>query len=214
MNDGWSRWKGGIIPARNYLFASIAGEIVSRSSKQNPKIFICAHKEEITPVNTDKSHRFYDTCSSIFSTAYNKNITVTTPFFNLTKPEIVSYWRRNWTDKYSLSPQETVSCYFGNNCGSCKACINRAVAFTCAGENLENFKNNPFADKEEIILNDYVDRFDNLEEKRRIDFIYSLNKYYKQLPSELKKFVNNKNSEFEDKLEPRLNEINNSKIEE
>lgn len=190
MDHDWSRWKLGIIPARNYLFAAIAGSLISKSKgKYGPQIWICAHKEEINPVNTDKSKRFFKSTSKIISSAYGRKIIVCTPFSEITKPEIVSYWHRKWGKKYGVKVGDTVSCYFGNNCGVCKACINRAIAFTCAGVDIENFKVNPFEDKSQIIRDSYIARFKSLKLERKLDFLYALLRNKEVLPSGLGEFV-------------------------
>lgn len=212
VDSGWSRWKLGIIPARNYLFASIAANYASTFSIDDIKIWICAHKEEITPINTDKSEQFFQTSTKIFSTFYKKNIQIDTQFRDLTKPEIVSIWHRKWEKKYNIKPQDTVSCYYGNNCGVCKACVNRAVAFTCAGIDIENFLVNPFSDSQNLIKNSYLSRFDSLENERKLDFIYSLKVNYKFLPPEIKDFVDEKYDDLKDDIKKRLILINSADI--
>ena len=57
IDQDWKRWKLGIIPARNYLFAAIAGSVLSLSKSKKSKIWICAHQEEINTTHTDKSKR-------------------------------------------------------------------------------------------------------------------------------------------------------------
>lgn len=204
VDDGWSRWRLGIIPARNFLFAAFAAKLACNSSA---KIYICAHKEEITPINTDKSIRFFKTSSRIFSRYYNNKISVETPFEKFSKPEIVAYWNRYWCKKYGVKPVDTVSCYFGTNCGICKACINRAVAFSCCQIKLERFKVNPFLDKEGIIKDGYISRFKSLEKDRQLDLLYALNQNYYPLPKELKYFVDKTYDKFAGKIKKRINDI-------
>jgi len=189
VDKGWSRWKLGMVPARNYLFIALVSTIANLSSKKNIKIFLCAHKEEITPVNTDKSLKFYKTSNKIFSDFYSKKIEVTSPFFKVTKPELVSYWIKNWESKYGISPKETVSCFFGNSCGVCKACINRSIAFLCAGLPMDKLKVNPFSDKNKTLEEGYIYRFDELEKERKLDFLYAMNINFKYLPLKIKKFI-------------------------
>ncbi len=213
VDNGWSRWKLGIIPARNYLFASIAANILDRSTKNSGgRILICAHKEEITPINTDKSQRFFETSSRIFSKFYQKKILVETPFRWYTKPEIVSIWHRKWEKKYNIKPQDTVSCYYGNNCGVCKACINRAIAFTCANVDTENFLVNPFKDKDSIIKNSYLGRFEVLEKERKLDFLYALKNNYKITPTYIKQFVDENFDKYKKDIENRIIFISNSDL--
>jgi len=207
IDHEWKRWKLGIIPARNYLFAAIAGSVLAKSKSKNPQIWVCAHKEEINPTHTDKSNRFFRSCSKILSDNYRKNISVTTPFKDLTKPEIVSYWHKYWEKKYNISVNETVSCYFGNNCGVCKACINRAVVFVCAGIKIENFQTNPFLDKRKLILNSYIVSFNSLHTERKLDFLYALNKQKNILPKKLKKFLDLNYKKYENKIIKRIDSI-------
>lgn len=207
VDTGWNRWKMGIIPARNYLFASIAASMANKYTNKSSKIFICAHKGEITPTNTDKSLRFYSTSSDIFSRAYGKNISVTTPFSRVTKAEIISYWIKNWLDKYGISPEETVSCYYGEKCGNCKACINRAVAFSCNDLLIEDFKNNPFQDREEVIRKGYMKRFNSLKTDRKLDFLIAFNKNLTQLPEDLANFVKKKYGKNKEAVQERQAKI-------
>lgn len=209
IDQTWARWKMGIIPARNYLFASVAAQIASQSAKADVSVYICAHKEEIYPESTDKSHRFFNTSTLIFSEAYQKNIKVTTPFYKFTKPEIVSYWEHYWKEKYKISPRDTSSCYFGNNCGVCKACINRAVAFSCAGIDMEIFKVHPFFDKGKLIQNGYIGRFDSLIVERKLDFLSAMDKNKKFLSKNLKNFLDVKTPIYKDMLKKRQKTITN-----
>lgn len=207
MDHDWKRWKMGIIPARNYLFASIAGSILSHSNRHMLKIWICAHKEEINVINTDKSHRFFKSTTEILSNAYRKKVLVSTPFKLITKPEIVSYWHKKWERKYGLYVKDTTSCYFGNNCGVCKACVNRAIALTCAGVKIENFQVNPFVDQKKLIQEAYVDRFNSLKKERQVDFLYSMNVHRNILPSNLTTFLDMNYQKYKDSIDERIDKI-------
>ncbi len=213
VDSGWSRWKLGIIPARNYLFASLAANLVNKLINKKSRILICAHKEEITPINTDKSEKFFETSSKIFSDYYKKDISVETPFRWFTKPEIVSIWHRQWEGKFKIKPQDTVSCYFGNNCGVCKACINRAIAFTCAGVDIENFIENPFMDKQSIIKDSYLKRFDILEKERKLDFLYALKTNNRIVPQYIKKFLDENYEKYQEEIKDRILHISTISLE-
>jgi len=212
IDHDWKRWKLGIIPARNYLFAAFAASILSNSSKKKPQIWVCAHKEEINPINTDKSKRFFRSGTKIFSEYYERTILLSTPFMSITKPEILSYWGKNWAKKYNLTVEDTISCYFGNNCGVCKACINRAIAFTCAGIKVETYKISPFADTTKLIWHSYIERFPTLKKERRIDFLYALKINEGSLPPALKKFVNEHYDEYKKDITRRIKIIQNIEI--
>lgn len=209
IDQDWKRWKMGIIPARNYLFAAIAGSVLSHSDRNKLQIWICAHREEIDNIHTDKSLRFFKSTTKILSNSYKKSMTVLTPFEVLSKPEIISYWHKHWEKKYDLYVENTVSCYFGNNCGMCKACINRAICFVCAGINLENFQVNPFLDQQKIIQESYIDKFDSLEEERRLDFVYSLYENKQILPFYLKCFVDINYQKYKKQINKRIQSIRN-----
>ena len=119
----------------------------------------------------------------------------------------MSYWHKYWEKKYNISVNETVSCYFGNNCGVCKACINRAVVFVCAGIKIENFQTNPFLDKRKLILNSYIVSFNSLHTERKLDFLYALNKQKNILPKKLKKFLDLNYKKYENKIIKRIDSI-------
>lgn len=212
VDNGWNRWKSGIIPARNLLFASIAAQMASHSVASQVNIQICAHKEEITLLNTDKSRRFFATASSIFSHAYNRQIIVETPFSNSTKPELVSYWARNWTKKYGIDVQHTSSCYFGTNCGTCKACINRAIAFAWVDVSDLPYVDNPFSDKKAVIRESYIKRFATLERNRKLDILFALHKNESVLPNDLKEFLDKNYKKYQKKIDQRRIQIANAEL--
>lgn len=212
VDKGWERWGNGIIPGRNYLFAAIAASLISSNNPGNLEIDICAHKEEITPVNTDKSRQFFETSSKIFTAAYNRPIEVTTPFFDITKPEIISYWYRHWINKYNIKPEDTVSCYLGTNCGLCKSCVNRAVAFTCANVPVESFQVNPFSDTEGLIQTSYIDRFDSLDMDRKLDFLYALSLHESYIPKSMRSFVKDKSHSYKSAIKGRQRTISTANI--
>ena len=164
-------------------------------------------------MNTDKSEYFFETSSKIFSKYYKRNVSVETPFRWFTKPEIVSVWHRKWEKKFKLKPQDTVSCYFGNNCGVCKACINRAIAFTCAGVDIENFKDNPFVDIQAVIKDSYLGRFEVLEKERKLDILYALKNNYDIIPTYTKKFVDENYEKYQKEIENRILHISTINLE-
>jgi 7-cyano-7-deazaguanine synthase in queuosine biosynthesis len=212
VDAGWDRWKMGIIPARNLLFAAVASEIAAQSTKKRVSVYICAHKEEINYVNTDKSRRFYSTCNRIFSKIYPKNIELTTPFFNYTKPEIISFWKNHWSEPFGITPRETVSCYLGNNCGNCKACFNRAISFIVAGEKLDQYISHPLEDKQGIIDKGYIARFSKLQIERKLDILYALHQHKEIIPKSLKDFLKSRYHRYEAKINLRLKQLSKVKI--
>lgn len=210
VDKGWDRWKLGIIPARNFLFACIIAELAKSSVEKNIKLFICAHREEITSINTDKSKRFYSTCSQIFSNT-DKIITVTTPFERVTKSEIISYWLKYWIKKYHLLPQQTVSCYLGTNCGECKACINRLISFICASAGQEEYIKNPFKNCGGILSEGYIKRFSTLNEQRKLELLYAIDKNRNVLPLDIARFLGKNYPKYYKKIKKHINSIKHIK---
>ncbi len=150
--------------------------------------------------NTDKSWRFFRTASEIFSSFYQRDIELTTPFTDIDKPEVVAYWEKNWTAKFGVSPYDTVSCYEGVSCGSCNGCFHRIVGFCCAGLPREKFRDNTFADHEGLIRNHYLNRFAKLPADRRYKILYVFKQNEDRLNTKIKKVL----SHYWPRLEKRI----------
>jgi 7-cyano-7-deazaguanine synthase in queuosine biosynthesis len=199
IDHEWKRWKLGIIPGRNFLFAAIASQLLGVAGGT---ISICAHKEEITDANTDKSERFFFDSSAFLTQIAKKSVTVSTPFRNVTKPELIAYWDAHWASKFGISPQDTVSCYFGDNCGTCKACFNRALSFVVAGIPLENYLANPLTN-ERLLVDGYINRFDDLVEDRKADILYALSNYREVFSAPVKRFIDEQSNLYAQLIEKR-----------
>ena len=207
IDKGWKDWDY-IIPARNFMFAAFAASFLSRSTKQECTIFLSAHEEEIKHSNTDKSNYFFNKCTQLFSEYYNKTIVLSTPFGKYSKAEIAAHWRNNWKVKYGILPYDTVTCYFGNNCGRCKACLKRTIALLAAGWNADpDLKLNPMADKDGFLANDMLLRMSTFSRKRKMELLTAIRKSWDVVPWQVrksyekagKKLVNSSVS-YEDKL--------------
>lgn len=207
VEEGWGEWKYGIIPARNFLFISFAASYLLNSKAKVKRIWLGAHKGEISATNTDKSIRFFKTSSKMFSQIFNQKFIVETPFFQYSEVEVLSHWQKHWLEKYKLHPSETTSCYLGNNCGTCKACVNRNMNFLIAGLEPEKFIVNPMADKTRMIRNGYIKRFDTLLPERKVDFLISFKKAHSALPESIKKFYQKKSKKYQKAMAQREKEI-------
>jgi 7-cyano-7-deazaguanine synthase in queuosine biosynthesis len=189
IEAGWKDWDF-IIPARNFIFVSVAAAILGNSKKKEGHIFMSAHKEEIKSSNTDKSLRFFRTCTELFSEYYNKKIIVTTPFYDVTKVGLLSYWRRNWLAKFKITPYETTTCYYGDNCGKCNACYKRNLALVAAGFRPDpDLKKDIFLDEENIIRGSFIKRINTFPKERKYEYIIALLKMNEGLPREIRDYL-------------------------
>ncbi len=186
INQGWREWDY-IIPARNFIFLCLAASFLSNSRKDNLKIYLSAHEEEIKRANTDKSRQFFNGCKQLFSEFYKKNFIIGTPFEKYSKTEIAAYWKKSWLNKYSISPYDTISCYYGTNCGRCKSCLKRNIALLSGGFKIDpDLKENPFEDKDKFISNDLLVRFNKFPLKRKLELLMALEEMQDKLPIKLK----------------------------
>lgn len=214
ISEGWKDWDY-IIPARNFIFVTIAGNILSRSNKKKCTILLSAHEEELKDSNTDKSIRFFKTCSEILSKHHNKEIIVTTPFAKSTKSEIISYWDKNWSRKYQITPHDTITCFYGNNCGECKACYKRNLAFLAAGISMDlDLKKSIFKDETQFIRNYFLKEISSFPKKRKEEYQLAFfnNKY--QFPVEVTSYINELSLKTIKKIKERREEIQTRNIME
>ena len=118
--EGW----GDTIPLRNLLLAAIGSYFANN-------IYIISQKGE-TYIK-DRTARFFYWCSKMLSEFYGKSITVTTPFFHMTKGEMIRWALDNGVPKDILLMTRSCFSTQTGHCGECSACIRRAVAFTING---------------------------------------------------------------------------------
>lgn len=172
---GWKEWSY-IVPARNFLISSL-GALNLKENQSYGKIVLATTQEEINhpKATPDKSKRFYRFCSKFYSREYDRKMEITTPFKDMTKPELISIWRRRWTKKYDLSPYITSTCYYGIECGKCNSCFKRSISLLAGGMNLDKkIKSNPFEydkDKSLNYINRSLSKEGNFTEKRKLDTI-------------------------------------------
>lgn len=193
---GWKDWDF-IVPARNFIFASIANSIFKSSNNSKGMIFICAVKEEMRKwKHRDKSKYFFKTSSSLFSKDSRKNICLCSPFEKYSKTEVLYWWKNNWEKKYGISPHDTSTCYYNlkNPCGKCRACFRRTVSLLAAGYEIDNnLQVNPLTDPDNFIKNTWIPEInaDKISRTGRLDFYIAMEKSKHILPSYLLEYYNN-----------------------
>ncbi len=212
INKGWTRWKQGIIPGRNFLFIALTSLFITSSPQKNFKIWLCASKGEINSKHNDKSLIFYKTVSKLISLYTKKRVNVWTPFYKFNKAEIIHYWYKKWYPRYKISPTDATTCYLGKNCGLCSACYYRYINMSVAGIKDVQYKNNPFKDKGKVIRDYYIPNFKKWGRIRKIDFLIALLKNRKILSPEIKKFLEEQSEFYYKDLKSRLKFIKEVKI--
>jgi len=191
VEKGWSDW-GYIVPGRNFLFVCLANALFRLSTLKKATIYICPNSDEMSKWKCrDKSTYFLDNCSSIFSKDTNKNITVTTPFANLSKAEILVMWKKKWEKKFGISPLDTSTCYYEKKCGRCRACLQRTYLLAITGYEVDkDLAVHPFTDPDKYIKNKFIPDINvgALSKNKTIDFHIGLEKFYEISPNYLKKY--------------------------
>jgi 7-cyano-7-deazaguanine synthase in queuosine biosynthesis len=198
--QGWKEWSY-IVPARNFVFATLGAAILAKSRHRINRIIMGVTKEEYYHSDpcVDKSPRFFNYSSRLFSKFYNKKIQVVTPLKSVSKAELAAHWKNYWLKKYGIDPHETVSCYFGKNCGVCNSCFKRSISFLVAGIGLDkNFKKNPFNKGNRAFLKPYIERIfgrvgrkTKFSKRRTIETLIAYKKMFRFLPIEVKNIINN-----------------------
>jgi 7-cyano-7-deazaguanine synthase in queuosine biosynthesis len=110
------------IPMRNAFLAEI-GALYSYN------IWLVAQKGEMTI--PDRSPEFFKGISKLTSMLREQTIKVDTPFKDMTKVDMVAWYRSKGLPIDNLLM--TSSCYHGNNCGQCSACFRRFIALELNG---------------------------------------------------------------------------------
>ncbi len=188
--EGWKDWNY-IIPARNFLFACFANAALKHSIKSKNFIYLCAHKDEMKHYrNTDKSRYFFAKSSEFFSLDSGKEIFVTTPFADISKTEILSYWRKNWVEKYKISPHDTTTCYYEHGCGRCEVCLKRTISLLAAGFEADPFmKIHPMRDPSGFLKNQWIPQIKSGKFTiiKKMDFLIAVEKCLDIVPREIRR---------------------------
>lgn len=218
VERGWKDWSY-IVPGRNFMFAVLGAAILAQSKKRTNYIIMGVTEEEYGHSDpcVDKSPRFFKYSSRLFSEFYKKNIHLISPLKSISKTELVANWKNRWFEKYAIDPHETVSCYFGTNCGVCNSCFKRSISFISGGIGLDkNLKRKPFLGNESFVRS-YIKRcFDKVgpktkfSKKRAVETLVAYKKSFDHLPEDVKKIINNLPPKLEKELireEKRLNKF-------
>lgn len=212
---GWKDWDY-IIPGRNFLFVCLANAILKRSSKRKNFIYLCAHKDEMKHRrNTDKSKYFFKKTSEFFSLENDKEMVVTTPFANVSKTEILFYWRKYWLRKYKISPHETTTCYYGRGCGKCEVCLKRTISLLASGFGVDPFiKIHPMKDPTGLIVNKWIPQIQSgrFTRIRKLDFLIAVEKCLDLVPRKVKNFYTNLAPQTRTAILNRKREIESAEI--
>lgn len=213
--SGWKDWDY-IIPARNFLFVCFANAILKRSDKKKNFIYLCAHKDEMKHWrNTDKSKYFFTKASNFFSLENDKETIVTTPFANISKTEILYYWRKHWIKKYKISPHDTTSCYYGRGCGKCEVCLKRTICLLASGFDVDPFiKIHPMKDPSGFIVNKWIPciKSGKFTRIKKLDFLIAVGKCLDIVPRKVRSFYNDLPSQTLLAIKKRKIEIENAEM--
>jgi len=135
--------KNAHIPFRNLFLA------VTSVAKYSDVVWIAGLKDDNV---SDKNERVFKLWSDHLSELCGRTIQIKSPFWNLTKVDIVNWFANRYDANLLLS---TVSCYsedpYVKYCGRCQACFRKAVALYSVNIFL------PF--HEHSIIEYYKDRF-------------------------------------------------------
>lgn len=107
------------IPFRNLYFALLA------ATRYSDRVFICGLQDDNM---TDKNQEIFKLWSRMLSEMETREIVIDSPFWNMTKVEIVKWFAENYNANLLV---KTVSCYNQSPeryCGCCQACFRKAVA--------------------------------------------------------------------------------------
>lgn len=108
------------LPNRNATLISIAAANVAPNERA--VIYVGAHKTSAP--YADATPKFYRLMNKLIRYSTNNRISVKAPFIHLSKLELARLGRKAGMTR--LEFDSTVSCYEGNECGVCPACIQRA----------------------------------------------------------------------------------------
>ncbi len=213
--NGWKEWSY-IVPGRNFVFLSFANAILKQSKKEKGAIYLCAHKDEMKHHrNTDKSKYFFEKATKFFTISNQKNIIATTPFADISKTEILSYWKRNWLQKYKTTPHDTTSCYYEHGCGECEVCLKQTISLLASGFDIDPFlKTHPMKDPSGLITNKWISKLksNKFTKIKKLDFLIAIEKSLDIVPKEAKELYKNLPHKTLSAIEERKREIKTAKI--
>lgn len=133
-NTGWPI--GGFkIPARNFTILALMDRFidVDRSVEGPCSLNFGVYAGEIMDKNHDKSKRFFDECTSIFSEYNGVETAVHSPVAHMSKVEQLRFLEKHHTLDFALTNCRTCTSATKEACLDCKPCFNRMLSVYCAG---------------------------------------------------------------------------------
>lgn len=114
------------VPFRNMLMLTIAAAVAENT--EGEAVYYGAQKHDEYSGYWDTTSSFTDQLQQVFNLNRKHKITVEAPFVDLSKSDLVKIGMELGVD-YA----KTMTCYNGNNCGTCPTCRDRLAAFKRAG---------------------------------------------------------------------------------
>lgn len=157
------------IPRRNALLLQLA-------SYYGNKLFLVGIEGDNVEDKSPEAFQEIENCLNFISKEKeDKQIKIRSPFWGLSKGEIVRWFKKNVPDAEEIL-LTSVSCYDKDiewQCGSCKSCFRKAIAMDYNNMNIDWF------DKNSEVVDYYIDRIDTYGYKRRKETKQVLRKWGK-----------------------------------
>ena len=117
----------GYIPYRNLFLAMMA------SSKYSDNVVIAGLQDDVV---SDKNEEIFKQFSEMLSILEKRSIQVVSPFWQMTKSEVVKWFLIQYPEKVN-ELLSTISCYSSNSestyCGKCSSCFRKWIALRANG---------------------------------------------------------------------------------
>lgn len=150
------------IPFRNLHLALMS------ATNYSDHIYICGVKDDRV---IDKNKTIFKMWSDTLSETCGRKITIESPFFDMTKVDIIKWMTHNYPDidliKYTLSCYDSIE----GHCYSCPACLRRNVALYQFGYELPFYNLN--------LVSDYISNLKNYD-KDRVKYMEDYFSYIKK----------------------------------
>jgi len=153
--------KNAFIPARNLLLATIAVQFWN-------EIIMWWLKDDNCE---DKNEAIFQEFSELLSKISRKDVKVLSPFWDMTKNDIVEWYIHQWYDIENL--KKTISCYNGQHyCWKCPSCFRKWVVFN------NNWIETPFYNED--LIREYKEKMESgkYDKKRTEITLKVINDYF------------------------------------
>jgi 7-cyano-7-deazaguanine synthase in queuosine biosynthesis len=149
------------VPFRNLLLAC-------QAAHYGDEIVMAGNADDVV---SDKTEGIFKEFSDLLSKLEGREIRVTSPFWHMSKRELVRWYLDNVGDVEPL--RQTVACYSGREyCGACKSCFRKWVALYLNGIEME-FSNSELMDEYLSLARTGV----RYTEQRNADTIEAIERY-------------------------------------